>query len=523
MRKSVIRSISIITVLNIGAAIVAIFNMAFIAHYFGASRSVEVYFAATALIAFVMTLSQTGQLAEILIPKFHQIKHSHGKIESYKFFNCCLNLLLILVIFTSIVILFLADYFVELRVPGFDRPSIDLAIQFFRIILPLVAVQIVSTLLTTLAHAEGWFGPPESTGLVANLVTLASIVTLVDSLDVWALIWALWLGQSVRLLVLVVYMYAKGYRYTFRLKSETASVLNIFYNVFKTIPYVLATQIYGFALDAAISTLPQGTYAVFKYVTRLRVRGQSLLLRPIAIVFFTQFSDAYSRGLENLKELAKEALARSLLITLPALTIVAVTSTPIIVSLLGQRGFTEAQIAFASELLIVLVALMIASGYHQIGRKMTMSLGMVGRQYYSNAFVQVLCFILVAPLVDTYGIPGAIGMLILNNVALSLTPLILLRWFRSELAVLYPWDRVWRWAIAMAIAIAATYFVWPALGLERTALDRIEALIATISLATICMTVLLISAWLLQINEVRATTSAVVRVVQSRFSARGGE
>ncbi|MCG8545843.1 MAG: hypothetical protein MJE12_16715, partial [Alphaproteobacteria bacterium] len=477
----------------------------------------------TALIVFVMTLSQTGQLAEILIPKFHQIRHEYDRREAYKFFNCCLNLLLLIVITTSTIIWFLAEYIVELRVPGFDSESIELGVLFFRIILPLVAVQIVSTLLTTLAHAEGFFGPPESTGLIANLVTLASILTLVDRVGIWSLIWALWLGQSVRLAVLIVYLYAKGYRYTLQLRSEATSVLAIFHNVFKTIPYVLTTQVYGFALDAAISTLPQGTYAVFKYVTRLLARGQSLLLRPIAIVFFTQFSDAYSRGLENLKELAREALARSLLITVPAMAVVAVASKPIIISLLGQRGFTDTQITLASELLIVLVALMFASGYQQVGRKMTMSLGMVGRQYYSNAAVQVVCFMLVWPLVETYGIPGAVAMFILNNVALSLTPLILLRWYRPELSVVYSWDRVWRWTIVIAIATGASYLAWRALGFEQAALNRPEALLSTAGLAAICLAMLGLSAWLLRIKEVRATTNAAARLFQGKLTARSGK
>ena len=497
--------------------------MAFIAHYFGASRHVEVYFAATALIAFVMTLSQTGQLAEILIPKFHQIRQSHDKREAHRFFNCCLNSLLLIVISTSVIIWFFSDYIVALRVPGFDSASIELGVVFFRIILPLVAVQIVSTLLTTLAHAEGLFGPPESTGLIANVVTLISIVSLTDDIGIWALIWALWLGQSVRLLVLIVYLYIKGYRYTLQLRSEATSILSIFQNVFKTIPYVLTTQVYAFALDAAISTLPQGTYAVFKYVTRLRNRGQSLLLRPVSIVFFTQFSDAFSRGLENLKDLAREALARSLLIIVPAVAVAVVASKPIIISLLGQRGFTDAQITFASELLIVMMALMFASGYQQVGRKMTMSLGMVGRQYYSNAFVQIICLALVWPVVEAYGVPGAIGMFVFNNLALSLTPWILLRWFKPELAVLYPWDRIWRWAIAIGLAILATYLLSDALGIERAKIDRFAALSMTIGLTAICLTTLGLASWLLRTEEIRAATRGAARLLQSKLSARDGK
>ena len=173
-----------------------------------------------------------------------------------------------------------------------------------------------------------------------------------------------------------------------------------------------------------------------------------MLLRPISIVFFTQFSDAFAKKSTDLSHLARRALAHSLLFLVPPITVITVASYPIVVSLLGQKGFSSSQLHLAAQLLTATFVLVLAIGLQQIGRKMTMSLGMIGRQYYSNTLVQLACFVAVGPLIESFGIFGAVGMFLLNNVALSLTALFLLRWFHPELAVLYPWDRVWRWVIA---------------------------------------------------------------------------
>lgn len=505
------------------AAVVAIFNMAIVAHYFGASRHVEIYFAATALLRFVVRISQTGQVSEIVLPIFHQTKHKNGVKEAYLLFSIVLNWLLILLTILIVILWNFSMPLVEIRVPGFQPDDIATGALYFRVLLPLVLVQIATALLTTLAHAESWFGIPEFGGLLANMVSMACLLILAPQVGPWALIWALWSGQFIHLVCVIVFLYRKGFRHRLRLNTEIVNIWHILGRVMKTLPYVGATQLYAFAFDAALSMLPQGTFAIFKYILQIQSRAQTLLLRPISIVFFTQFSDAFARASADLRRLAQKALAHSLFFMVPLITAITAASYPLVETLLGQKGFSNEQLHLAAELLAITVLLSLAIGLQQIGRKMTMSLGMVGRQYYSNTLVQIVSFLLTVPLIEAYGIVGAVGMFILNNVALSFTPILLLRWFQPELAVFYPWDRVWRWVVAVAIALPVTHYSWMALGLERTDLNRADALLTTVGLSAICLTTLLVAAMLLRIDEVRTTATALLRLCQGRWSARGGD
>ncbi len=64
-----------------------------------------------------------------------------------------------------------------------------------------------------------------------------------------------------------------------------------------TLPYVALTQVFAFVFDAALSHLPQGSFAVFRYATMIWSRTQRIFLRPLSIPLLTNFSDSAARNL----------------------------------------------------------------------------------------------------------------------------------------------------------------------------------------------------------------------------------
>ena len=59
-------------------------------HYFGASRTIEIYFAAQSLVYLVTSLTQSGQLAEVFLPEYHKLNNIKPGL-GYKGLNVVIN------------------------------------------------------------------------------------------------------------------------------------------------------------------------------------------------------------------------------------------------------------------------------------------------------------------------------------------------------------------------------------------------------------------------------------------------
>lgn len=77
------RAIGIMTALNGVSAVVGIAQTVMIAYFFGTSRTVEIFFAATAIQTSIIGLAQLGQLSDILLPQHHRLKHSLGQEQAF--------------------------------------------------------------------------------------------------------------------------------------------------------------------------------------------------------------------------------------------------------------------------------------------------------------------------------------------------------------------------------------------------------------------------------------------------------
>ena len=513
------RSIGILTVLNAAGAGIALANSVVVACFFGTTRPLEVFFAASTLQGLVTSLTQTGQLAEIFLPIYHRLKHDQGVEAARRAFSIVVNWMVLLVLALSAMLWFLAPALLGLLVPGFSAGDRVLGVWMFRSLLGLLGIQACLSLVGTLANAEKWFGGPEAISVASRLGIVIAIALLAVPLGVWAMVASLWVGTAIHVLGYLVMLRRMGYRHRLCLRQEGFSAASVFYKLVVTFGYVGATQVYAFALSAALSLLEPGTYAAFKYAQTLYSRTNSVLLRPVSIVFFTHFSEALANGAENLRDLARSALGRCLGIAVLVASAVLVCGRPLVGGLWGSRHFGGRELDLAAQLLGVFYLLLFASALNQIARKITMSFGMVQRQYWSTAVVQVLSAAAAWALIRPLGMTGAMVTIAGNEVALALAPLAVLAWWRRDLVVFYPPGLVWRWAAAGAGGVAAAYGLVLASSGHTLVGGRLGQLLWAAALGATAMTVAVAVAWLLNVYEVRKG----LRVVLAKARLGGAE
>jgi putative peptidoglycan lipid II flippase len=505
------RAIGIMTALNGVSAVVGIAQTVMIAYFFGTSRTVEIFFAATAIQTSIIGLAQLGQLSDILLPQHHRLKHSLGQEQAFSAFAVMVNWMALLSLLAAAAMWFLAPALMRLRVPGFSPEDLALGAAVFRWIVPLLCLQIIMALLTTLANAEKWFGVPEAVQIGARVVGLVCLAALATRWGIWALVVGLILNTATAFIALGCVVWKLGYRHRFHLRHDHFHPLHVFRQLAVTFSYVGAVQLYAFAFDAALSMLPQGTLAVFKYVQGLSAKAWSSLMRPVGVVFFSYFSIAFAKGAADLAALARTALARTMAIWAIAFVLVATSSQYLLAALWGPRHFGIDELELAALLLTLLYAVGFLGGFSLITRKIGATLGMVQSMYVAGAASHVVSALFAWVVIPRYGVAGALATVVVVSIVTNLVyglPLLLAQ--RTYL-FWYDWRLTARWMLAIAIACGAGLGIAGSIPLTWTE-SRVEALVAGGLLAAFSVTVLLLGAYLMRIGEVVALAGFLYRM-----------
>lgn len=506
-----------LTVLNILNAALALLNTLVVAYFYGVGRPVEIFFAAAALYASVMSLTQSGQVTEILIPFYHQLRERQGAAVAFLAYTALVNRLLLILMLLCMLGWQFAPLLAAWRVPGFAPSDIELVSEMFRWILPLILLQVAATLFKTLANAERLYGSPEMVSAVARAVSLVALIGLASHVGPWALVLALWCAVVMEIFGILWLLRRCSYRYSLCLRLPVAATkLRVLGKLAGTFPYVVVTQFYLFVLDAGLSRLATGSFAVFRYASMIWSRSQGVFLRPVSLTFFTEFSEAHARGAGSGKALTLQALARVLAIAALVTTAVLCGAGPVFRGLWEGDRFPSEQIHALVWLLGGFYLMLPVAGTAAILRKMAVSMGCVKETYLALAVVQAISAGLAWILIPLAGLLGALTVAAINLVGFCVAPLLALRLAGHVLELRYPFDRAWRWLLAAVAGVLSAWLVerlLPALGTSMD--DRLLSIGAGGLLAAIGVTVAFALSWVLCIPESRLLASRIGRVVVS--------
>jgi putative peptidoglycan lipid II flippase len=439
-------------------ALVGVLSTVLVAHLFGTGREVELYLAAVGLHASIASLAQTGQVSEVLLPTYHRFRSSDGVVDAFRAFSASINRFLLLLVALAVAAWLFAGPLMSIRIPGFGADDVAVAAEIFRWILPLLVLQVATELFKTLANAERLFGRPELVTLIARVVSLVLIASLADRLGVWAMVAALWGAALIELMGILWLLRRIGFRHRLYVAhAPGAAPPQLFKRLASSLPHVGATQVFLFALDAALSMLPAGSFAIFRYVSMIWARAQGIFVRPVTVPFFTLFSEASSMESKIGGALLAQALARMVAVT--ALVSVAVITGAhlLLTGLWAGDRFPPEQIRAAAWLLGALFTLLPLAGAAALWRKAAISLNLLWETYLALSAVQLASAVLAVVVVPRYGLPGAFVVSAINLLGFAAAPWWVLRLRGHRLIASPPLDRVWKWGGAVAVALVAGY------------------------------------------------------------------
>lgn len=496
------RSIGILTILNVVGAAIGLLNTAVVAFFFRTTRAVEVYFAAAGLQASVVRLTQTGQISEIFLPIYHRIRHDQGADQAHGAFSIIVNWMVLVTAGLSVGFWFATSALIRLRVPGFAESDLATGARIFRALIPIGFAQVLAGLIQTLANAERWFGAAEAIAVFSRLAIVLTIVLLAPIQGVWALVTAQWIGSGMLVVGLAVFVVRKGFRYRFRLHQDGFSPRVVFRKLFATFGYAGTTQVYLFSLDAALSMLPQGVFAAFRYAMTLFAKTQSVLLRPIGTVFFTHFSEALVQGAGSLRDLSRSALAKGLAVSSLAIAAIWVSGRLLLGGLWGAHRFGIEPLNLATLIVGLLFILTLTDALGLIARKTGVSVGLVTQQYLFASVAQLVNAGAIWTFTIFFATNGAVVALVGCTILTSVAYLAALLIWRRDLVAVYEPKLLLQWGIAVAGGIGTGRLLGYLTG-GNLVTGRWERLGVGIGLATVAMVVTVCIAWMLNVYEAR--------------------
>ncbi len=408
-----LNSLARLTSINAVTSILGVAYSILQVEYFGASREIEIYFIAQNLLYVTVSLSQTGHLAEIFLPEFLRLEKLR-KNQGFKALSVIFNRFLLFASLGLIFFFISAPYLTELMAPGYSSQDKALITSIFRLLVPLLLCQIVVSFFRVVLNAKSKYGTPEFIVATTVVINIISLILFYETLGLWALVYAMIVGRLFEFVFYIFQMHKLGYRHHFLWSIEDFDHQNFFQALKSTIVYVSSTALFNFTLTASASFLPEGIYAIFKYVQSLASKVFSLAILPFITIFFTE----YSKNIAN-SRLVNDYV-RALISVNVCMVMGAVVFGHALLDLLwsGQK-FDDLSVELAYAFLLTNILALVIASLGNIYRKMSVALG-YGRMLYNVWTIsQIVSACLAIIVISTFKVYGLMSIIAINFAVLA--------------------------------------------------------------------------------------------------------
>jgi len=229
LSKNFLTNVASISIANLLCNLVSVLNVFLLAYFFGTGQELEAYFAALALLATTQRIAQSGQIGEVFLPLYHDVKRKSGEKEAQEVYAIILNWIGIFCIALMIVLILLSYPLTTLIVPGFSVEKQFMVVDMFRMVIPLLLLKIIFNVVNFYFNAEKLFGKPELITLIASITGVAGLIILAPIYGIWGAVYSLFIVDIVRLIGFLVLLKVKlKYKHHFTLKKCPCFLANNF-------------------------------------------------------------------------------------------------------------------------------------------------------------------------------------------------------------------------------------------------------------------------------------------------------
>lgn len=331
-----------------------------IAHHFGAKWWTDAFFTAFETPDLMYYLLAGGALGAALIPVLREHLHRDDQAGGHRVANSFMNLILLATSAMIFIAVFAAPLLVRYVVaPGYTGAKYDLTVSLTRILLPQVALMVVSAILTALLQCHDHFTWPAvgwvlyNFGIIFGIVVLAPLIGGPLQRQIYGVMFGVLLGAVLLISLQIPALRRVGYRWQPIAELSNPAVRGLLRTWFPIVCSLAISQIMLLSLPKWL-----GSYFGDGMVTNIRF-AQRLILLPFSIfgvsiataAFPTMSTQALAGRLEEVRQTFSRAMSSTLFFILPSSVGLIVLSLPVTRLLWKSGEYSELAVRTNAQLL----------------------------------------------------------------------------------------------------------------------------------------------------------------------------
>ncbi|MDO8482771.1 MAG: murein biosynthesis integral membrane protein MurJ [bacterium] len=435
----------------IGSQVLALLRDRLFAATFGASRVLDLYYAAFRIPDLIFVLVASMVSVSVLVPFFID-KIKEGEQSGKRFIDNGFSVFFIGIVLVSLAAFILIPVLVPYVLPGFDsEPLKTHLITLSRIMLLSPIFLGISNFFASITQIYNRFFIYALSPLLYNVGIIVGILVFYPTWGVSGLAWGVVLGAVLHCLVQVPFIREKRLFPQFRFPVEFKSIKSI---VLTSLPRTLtlsSNQIALFFLVAFASVMGAGSIAVFNFSWNLQSVPLSIVGASYASAVFPALSRFIAGGQEGKFFDNMVTSTRHIIFwSLPMMALLVVLRAQIVRTVLGAGAFSWSDTRLTSACLAIFtlsvvpqsLLLLFIRGYYALGKtwkplaiNLASSLFVVGFGYlFLRLFMAVPVFrYFLEQLFKVSNVSGSIVLVLPLAYTLGTVINVVWHWFSFEL------------------------------------------------------------------------------------------
>ncbi len=315
-----------------------IFRDRILAGQFGATNTLDMYYAAFRVPDFLYNLLILGALSAGFIPIFTLIKEKAEEKEAWNFVSNILNIIAVFFIAVSALGVIFALPLTKLIAPGFSpldqRTTAALTRIMFLSPFFLGLSGVVGGVLQTYKRFFVYSLAP----IFYNIGIIIGALFFVPVWGIYGLAWGVVLGALMHMSVQLPTLFGLGYKYSPRFNLKSKNVRHIVKIMIPRTMSLATTQINLLVITIIASTLASGSLAIFNFASNLQTFPVGIFAISFAIAAFPTFS-SFAFDKKKLVENFSSSSRQILFFILPSMVLLYTLRAQIIRVVLGTGRF----------------------------------------------------------------------------------------------------------------------------------------------------------------------------------------
>ncbi len=329
----------LLTVSGFLSAILGLLRDRLLSGQFGASRELDIYYAAFKMPDLVVSLLISGGIIASFLPVFSE-QYAKNKKEAWDLTNNALNVFLILSIILCFGLFLLSPALINLIVPGFSPANRQITVHLARIMFLSPILFGISNIFSSVLQYFNRFVFYAIAPIFYNLSIIFSIIFFLPRFGLVGLAYGVIMGAFLHCLIQLIPSFKCGFSFSPRFNLFSPQIKKIFALMLPRTISATASKLNIIVITAIGSMLGPGTIAIFTLSDNLRSLPIGIIGGSFAIASYSFFARSVANGKkEEFLGNLSSAIRQTIFIILPLGFLLFVLRASIVRMILGTGNF----------------------------------------------------------------------------------------------------------------------------------------------------------------------------------------